>query len=117
MTIKFLTRLFPFLSRPARTKRFEILLRLNYNDGTLIEAEKFDKTAEELCERFGGVTQDTVRILGGTAAPATATTFSACASTPKTQPPALFSKPKRESGKNASSRSNIWITAHEIEVI
>jgi hypothetical protein len=64
MTITFLTRLFRFLSRPARTKRFEILLPLTYNDGTLIEAEKFDQTAEELCNRFGGVTQDTVRITG-----------------------------------------------------
>jgi hypothetical protein len=37
---------------------------LTYNDGTLIEPEKFDDTAEELCDRFGGVTQDTVRITG-----------------------------------------------------
>ena len=64
MTITFLTRLCRFLSRPARTKRYEILLPLNYNDGTLIEAEKFDETAEELCDRFGGITQDTVRITG-----------------------------------------------------
>src|SRR5262249_21358722 len=64
MTITFLTRLFRFLSRPARTKRYEILLPLNYNDGTLIEPEKFDQTCEELCERFGGITQDTVRITG-----------------------------------------------------
>jgi hypothetical protein len=28
---------------------------LNYNNGALIEAEKFDETAEELCNRFGGV--------------------------------------------------------------
>jgi hypothetical protein len=64
MLIRFLTRLFQFLSRPARTKRFEILLPLNYNDGTLIEPEKFYQTAEELCNRFGGVTQDTIRITG-----------------------------------------------------
>src|SRR5262245_47524905 len=64
MTIRFLTRFFPFLSRPVRTKRFEILLPLTYNDGPLIEAEKFDQTAEELCDRFGSVTQDTVRIAG-----------------------------------------------------
>jgi len=37
---------------------------LNYNDGTEIEAEKFDQTAEELCDRFGGVTEDTVRVSG-----------------------------------------------------
>jgi hypothetical protein len=37
---------------------------LNYNDGALIESRKFDQIAEELCERFGGVTEDTVRITG-----------------------------------------------------
>src|SRR2546421_4160296 len=64
MTSRFLTRLWRFLSRPARTKRFEILLPLTYNDGTLIEAEKFDQTADELCDHFGGVTQDSVHITG-----------------------------------------------------
>src|SRR5947209_14359566 len=64
MNIRFITRFFRFRSRAARTKRFEILLPLNYNDGTDIEAEKFNQTAEELCQRFGGVTQDTVRIAG-----------------------------------------------------
>jgi hypothetical protein len=44
MIITFLTRFFRFLRRPARTKRLEILLPLNYNDGTLIEPEKFDQT-------------------------------------------------------------------------
>jgi hypothetical protein len=37
---------------------------LSYNDGTLVEPKKFDQTAEELCERFGGITQDTVRTSG-----------------------------------------------------
>jgi hypothetical protein len=37
---------------------------LNYNAGADIEADKFDQTAEELCERFGGITQDTVRVAG-----------------------------------------------------
>src|SRR5438067_12479225 len=64
MSIGFLTRFFRFRNRPSRIKRFEILLPLNYNDGSLIEPEKFDRTAEELCDRFGGVTQDTVRITG-----------------------------------------------------
>jgi len=37
---------------------------LNDNDGRLIEPEKFDQTAQELCDRFGGVTEDTVGITG-----------------------------------------------------
>ena len=65
MSIRFLPRFFPFLNRPARTKRFEILLPLNYNDGRLIEPEKFDQTAEEFCDRFGGVTGATFLDRGG----------------------------------------------------
>src|SRR5438094_1276672 len=64
MNISFITRWFRFPTRPVRTTRYEILLPLNYNNGADIEAEKFDRTAEELCERFGAVTQDTVRITG-----------------------------------------------------
>jgi len=47
-----------------RIKRFELLLPLNYNDGTEIEPEKFAQTNLELTDRFGGVTWDTVRITG-----------------------------------------------------
>src|SRR5260370_38602645 len=64
MLTRFLTQFFRFLNPPTRIKRYEILLPLYYNDGSLIEPDKFDETAEELCERFGGVTQDTVRATG-----------------------------------------------------
>jgi hypothetical protein len=37
-------------------KRFEILLPLRYNDGTPIEAEKFEQTRKELVTHFGGTT-------------------------------------------------------------
>ena len=45
-------------------KRFEILLPLDYNDGTQVESEKLDQTAEELADHFGAITQDTVGISG-----------------------------------------------------
>jgi hypothetical protein len=32
---------------------------LTYNDGGVIEPEKFDHTSEELSERFAAVTEDT----------------------------------------------------------
>src|SRR6266849_1907255 len=64
MNISSITKFFRFRSRAARTKRYEILLPLNYNDGAEIEPEKFDQTAEDLSDRFGGITQDTVRISG-----------------------------------------------------
>src|SRR6266567_2422581 len=64
MSIRFIMGFFRSRSRVVRTKRYEILLPLNYNDGTEVEPEKFDQTAEELSDQFGGVTQDTVRITG-----------------------------------------------------
>jgi hypothetical protein len=45
-------------------KRFEILLPLDYNDGTRIKREKLDQTAEELSNRFEAITQDTTGIVG-----------------------------------------------------
>jgi len=35
--------------------RYEILLPTRYNDGTLIEPEKFDDVLHEISERFRGV--------------------------------------------------------------
>lgn len=43
-----------------KLKRYEILLPLNYNDGTVIEQEKFDLTNQELLDRFGAVTFDSI---------------------------------------------------------
>jgi hypothetical protein len=119
MTIRFLTRLFPFLSRPARTKRFEILLPLNYNDGTLIEAEKFDRTAEELCERFGGVTQDTVRITGTWRYGGTRYRDDLYRMRIDTKDPSAsaFLQVQKRIWKERFQQIDIWITAHEIEVI
>jgi hypothetical protein len=119
MISKFLIRFFPFLRRPARTKRFEILLPLNYNDGTLIEPEKFDLTAEELCDRFGGVTQDTVRITGTWKYGGTryrdyllrmriyTTDLTANA----------FLQAEKEIWKERFQQIDIWITAYEVEII
>ena len=43
-----------------KLKRYEILLPLMYNDGTVIEKEKFDQTNEELLSEFGAVTFDSL---------------------------------------------------------
>ena len=37
-------------------KRYEILLPIRYNDGTLVDREKFFQTQEELVARFGALT-------------------------------------------------------------
>src|SRR4029434_11200481 len=46
----------PYLIMPF--ERYEILLPLNYNDGTPIEPEKFQETRRELVEQFGALTLD-----------------------------------------------------------
>jgi hypothetical protein len=44
--------------------RFEILLPLFYNDGRLIEREKFLQTDDEIVLRFGAASTDTVVVRG-----------------------------------------------------
>jgi hypothetical protein len=119
MLIRFLTRFFPFLSRPARTKRFEILLPLNYNDGTLIEPEKFDQTADQLCDRFGGVTQDTVRITGTWKYGGTRYRDELLRIRIDTNDPTAnaFLQAQKELWKERFRQIDIWITAYEIEII
>jgi hypothetical protein len=92
---------------------------LNYNDGTEIEPEKFDQTAEELSDHFGGITQDTVRITG---------TWKYGGARYRdellriyidtTNPTATdFLKAYKEQLKERFRQIDIWITAHEIEII
>jgi hypothetical protein len=46
-------------------ERYEILLPLKYNDGTLVESEKFQQTRRELVQRFGALTMEVQPISGG----------------------------------------------------
>jgi len=119
MIIRFLTRYFPFLIRPGRIKRFEILLPLNYNDGTLIEPEKFDKTAEELCDRFGAVTQDTVHITGTWKYGGTRYRDDLLRIRVDTSDPTAygFIQAQKRIWKLRFQQIDIWITAYEIEII
>ena len=40
---------------------YTIYLPLEYNDGTKIEEEKFNKTTEEIVEKFGALTRQKER--------------------------------------------------------
>src|SRR4051794_1256454 len=119
MNISFITRFFRFRSRTARTKRFETLLPLNYNDGTEIEAEKFDQTAEELSDRFGGITQDTVRIMGTWKYGGTRYRDDLLRIRIDTNDPSAtaFFKASKDVWKERFRQIDIWITAHEIEIL
>src|SRR5262249_55276313 len=119
MTITFLTRFFRFLNRPARTKRFEILLALNYNDGRLIEPEKFDQTAEDLRTPCGGAPQDTVRIpaTGKSGATRYRDDLLRMRFDPNDPAANAFLKDQKEVWKKRFEQIDIGITAHEIEII
>jgi len=92
---------------------------LTYNDGTLIEPEKFDQTAEELCDRFGGVTQDTVRITGTWKYGGTRYRDDLLRIRIDTTDPTAnaFLQAEKEIWKERFQQIDIWITAYEIEII
>jgi hypothetical protein len=103
----------------ARTKRFEILLPSNYNDGTEIEPEKFDQTDFELTERFGGATWDTVRIAGtwkygGTRYRDHLIRIRIDTNDKKAT---AFFRQYKETLKARFHQIDIWITAHELDII
>src|SRR5438552_5051238 len=119
MNIGSLIRFFQFRSRPARTKRCEILLPLTYNDGATIEAEKFDQTADELSDRFGGVTEDTIRVTGTWKYGGTRYRDQLLRMRLDTADPTAtdFVRARKEAWKERFRQIDIWITAYEIEII
>jgi hypothetical protein len=92
---------------------------LNYNDGTEIEAEKFDQTAEELCEHFGGITQDTVRISGTWKYGGARYRDNLLRIRVDTTDPSAFAflKAQKQIWKQRFQQIDIWITAHEIDIV
>ena len=92
---------------------------MNYNDGTLVEAEKFDQTAEELCDHFGGVTQDTVRITGTWKYGGARYRDDLLRMRVDTDDPSAiaFLQAHKETWKTRFQQIDIWITASDIEVI
>jgi hypothetical protein len=92
---------------------------LNYNDGSEIEEEKFDRTADELCDRFGGVTQDTVRVTGTWKYGGTRyrdILYRIRVDTTERTARA-FLKAAKEVWKERFRQLDIWITSHEIDVL
>jgi hypothetical protein len=92
---------------------------LTYNDGMPIEAEKFDQTREELCERFGGITQDTVRITGTWKYGGARYRDELIRIRFDTNAPSAnaFLQTQKEVWKERFQQIDIWITASEIEII
>jgi hypothetical protein len=100
-------------------KRFEILLPINYNDGAKIEIEKFDLTNGELSDRFEGMTQDTIRSTGiwkygGNRYQDELTRIRIDTADPTAT---AYLKAQKEVWKERFQQIDLWITAHEIEII
>jgi hypothetical protein len=117
--MEFITRLFRSQTRARRTKRFEILLPLNYNDGSEIELEKFDQTDFELTEHFGGVTWDSIRVTGTWKYGGTRFRDELLRVRIDTtdRKATTFVRAYKEVLKERFQQIDIWVTAHEIEVI
>jgi len=92
---------------------------LTYNEGGAIETEKFDRTAEELTEQFGGVTEDTVRVTGTWKYGGTRYRDQLFRLRVDTSDPAAgdYFRTMKEVWKDRFRQIDIWITAYEIEVI
>lgn len=101
-------------------KRFEILLPLNYNDGRLVEREKFALTHREIVQRFGATTVDTVRpsgtwIYGGTVYEDLLMRITVDSGEPEEAKE--FLRQYKEVLKTRFQQVDIWITAHDVELI
>lgn len=118
MNIAFITQFFR-LMRTDRFKRFELLLPMKYNDGTEIERLKIDQTTGELGQRFIGLSQDLVRVhgfwrSGGKSYHDKLLRIRIDSTDPKAT---AFFKSYKETLKTRFQQIDIWITAHEIEII
>ncbi len=119
MIIKFVTRFFRFLSRTARISRFEILLPLTFNDGTAVDRERIAQTTDELCDHFGGITQDILRATGtwkygGTRYRDELLRMRIDSDDADAE---SFLRSYKATLKQRFQQIDIWITAHDIRVI
>ena len=101
-------------------KRLEILLPLNYNDGRRIEERKFVVTHRDLLKKFGATTIDATRasgtwIYGGALYEDVLVRIVIDAFEPEDAIP--FLRQYKETLKARFEQLDIWITAHDVEVI
>lgn len=103
-----------------KLKRIEILLPLNHNDGRPIERVKFRLTHEELLEKFGGTTVDSVRAWGHWKYRGTLyrdQLIRVRIDTADARDAYKFLRSYKETLKARFEQIDIWITAHDVEVL
>jgi hypothetical protein len=103
-----------------KLKRFEILLPLNYNDGRRVEQEKFLVTHRELVEKFGATTVDSTKASGtwlyrGTLYEDVLVRISVDSAEPEKA--IAFFRQYKETLKSRFEQIDIWITAHDVELL
>ncbi len=103
-----------------KLKRFEILLPLSYNDGRPIERVKFTLTNRGFLEKFGGLTTDSVEIQGawkyGTAV-LHDRLVRLTIDSDRPRQALLFLRRYKDVLKTRFDQIDIWITAHDVEII
>ncbi len=103
-----------------KLKRFEILLPLNYNDGKPIEDEKFRLTHRELVEKFRATTVDTTTAAGRWLYHGTLyqdLLIRITIDSLEGDKDIAFFRKYKEVLKVRFEQIDIWITAHDIELI
>jgi hypothetical protein len=101
-------------------ERYEILLPLQYNDGTPVEPEKFQETRRELVRRFGALTMDApstsgLWLSGGREYTDELIRF--VVDTETTPDTDEFFRDFKERLKERFRQIEIWITAYPIRVL
>ena|SRR5438094_199440 len=100
--------------------RFEILLPLFYNDGRVIEREKFLTTDDELVRAFGATSTDTVVVRGQWLYQSTSFSDQLIRIRVDVEDtPEMWQKMRefKEILKQRFDQLEIWITAHRIDVL
>jgi len=103
-----------------KLKRFEILLPLNYNDGRLIERGKFLVTHRELVDKFRATTVDVLQASGSWLYGGTLyqdLLIRVTIDCPDSADAYEFFRPYKEVLKSRFEQKDIWITAHDVDVI
>ena len=100
--------------------RFEILLPLFYNDGRQIEREKFLQTDDELVQRFGAASTDTVVVRGQWLYQSTRfqdQLLRVRVDVEDTPQNWQTMRELKEALKGRFEQLDIWITAHRIDIL
>lgn len=103
-----------------KLRRYEILLPLKYNDGAEIEKEKFEATHSELLEEFGATTFDSIIASGhwlykGVIYKDQLLRYRV--DTQNVRKANAFLKKYKPLLKERFQQLDIWITAHDVEVL